>query len=151
MKEFICKNSGKRVKIIPASFRNACKLKVEAMKCLKDSGILIKLKESLGNIQLSALLKELATLVISLDTSEGFNNAIMECLNVCICDNSHAITEQYFNDCPVLWEDYYEIVIACCEVNLRPFFKSLSSELSTLLPQTEELQQQELPQTKASL
>lgn len=151
MKEFICKNSGKRVKIIPASFRNACKLKVEAMKCLKGSGILEKIKNNLGDVKLSSLLQELATLVISLDTSDGFNSAVMECLNVCICDNSHAITEQYFNDCPELRQDYYEIVIACCEENLRPFFKSLSSELSTLLPQTEELQQQELPQTKVSL
>lgn len=148
MIDFVTKNSGKRVKIIPASFKNACKLKVEAMKCLKDSGVLDKLKENINNIQISTILKELATLIISLDTSEGFNNAVMECLNVCICDNSHAITEQYFNDCPELWEDYYEIVTKCVEVNLRPFFKSLSSELSTRFPQIEDSQQQELQPVK---
>lgn len=148
MIDFVAKNSGKRIKIIPASFKNACKLKVEAMKCLKDSGVLDKLKENVGNIQISTILKELATLIISLDTSEGFNNAVMDCLSVCICDNSHAITEQYFNDCPELWEDYYEIVTKCVEVNLRPFFKSLSSELSTRFPQIEDSQQQELQPVK---
>lgn len=148
MIDFVAKNSGKRIKIIPASFKNACKLKVEAMKCLKDSGVLDKLKENIGNIQISTILKELATLIISLDTSEGFNNAVMDCLSVCICDNSHAITEQYFNDCPELWEDYYEIVTKCVEVNLRPFFKSLSSELSTRFPQIEDSQQQELQPVK---
>lgn len=148
MIDFVTKNSGKRIKIIPASFKNACKLKVEAMKCLKDSGVLDKLKENMGDIQISAILKELAILIISLDTSEGFNNAVMDCLNVCICENSHAITEQYFNDCPELWEDYYEIVTKCVEVNLRPFFKSLSSELSTRFPQIEDSQQQELQPAK---
>lgn len=148
MIDFVAKNSGKRIKIIPASFKNACKLKVEAMKCLKDSGVLDKLKENINNIQISTILKELATLIISLDTSEGFNNAVMDCLSVCICDNSHAITEQYFNDCPELWEDYYEIVTKCVEVNLRPFFKSLSSELSTRFPQIEDSQQQELQPVK---
>ena len=148
MIDFVSKNSGKRIKIIPASFKNACKLKVEAMKCLKDSGVLDKLKENVGNIQISTILKELATLIISLDTSEGFNNAVMDCLSVCICDNSHAITEQYFNDCPELWEDYYEIVTKCVEVNLRPFFKSLSSELSTRFPQIEDSPQQELQPVK---
>lgn len=148
MIDFVAKNSGKRIKIIPASFKNACKLKVEAMKCLKDSGVLDKLKENIGNIQISTILKELATLIISLDTSEGFKNAVMDCLSVCICDNSHAITEQYFNDCPELWEDYYEIVTKCVEVNLRPFFKSLSSELSTRFPQIEDSQQQELQPVK---
>lgn len=148
MIDFVAKNSGKRIKIIPASFKNACKLKVEAMKCLKDSGVLDKLKENINNIQISTILKELATLIISLDTSEGFNNAVMDCLSVCICDNSHAITEQYFNDCPELWEDYYEIVTKCVEVNLRPFFKSLSSELSTRFPQIEDSQQQELQPEK---
>lgn len=148
MIDFIGKNSGKRFKIIPASFKVACKLKVEAMKCLKDSGVLDKLKDNLGDIQISSLLKELASLIISLDTSEGFNNAVMECLSVCICDNTHAITEQYFNDCPELWEDYYEIVTKCVEVNLRPFFKSLSSELQTRFPQIEDSQAQELPQAK---
>lgn len=148
MIDFVARNSGKRIKIIPASFKNACKLKVEAMKCLQDSGVLDKLKENMGDIQISTILKELASLIISLDTSEGFNNALLDCLGVCICDNTHAITEQYFNDCPELWEDYYEIVTKCVEVNLRPFFKSLSSELSTRFPQIEDSQQQELQPAK---
>ena len=149
MLEFTAKNSGKKIKIVPASFRNACKLKAEAMKCLKDSGVLSKIKE-FSNVNMATLINELASLIISLDTSDGFNSAVFDCLSVCICDNTHALTEQYFNDCPELWEDYYEIVTKCVEVNLRPFFKSLSSELQTRFPQTEDSLTSELPQEKMS-
>lgn len=147
MEEFISQNSGKKIKIIPAPFKSAMKLKVEAMKCLKDAGVLRGIK-NFDNIQLPALFRELANLIISLDTSDGFNNAVMECLSVCICDTTHALTEQYFNDTPALWEDYYEIVTKCVEVNLRPFFKSLVSELQIRFPQTEENQASELQQVK---
>lgn len=146
--EFITKNSGKRIKIIPASFKNAANLKKEALKCLKDTGALDKIK-NLQNIEMSTLLNEIANLVITLDTSNGFEKAVMDCLSVCICDETHAITEQYFNDCPALWEDYYEIVAKCVEVNLHPFFKSLVSECKTRFNQLEEgTPQQELPQVK---
>lgn len=140
--EFITKNSGKKIKIVPASFRLAMNLKKEAFKCLNKTNALEKVKD-LKNIELTTLFSEIANLLVEADTSEGFNNAVMECLSVCICDGTHAITEQYFNDCPALWEDYYEIVSNCVEVNLRPFFKSLASELQTRFSQIEEPQAQE--------
>ena len=145
--EFTAKNSGKSIKIKPASFQNAMKLKQEAFKCLNNTRALEKIKD-LKNIDLSTLFSEIANLLVEADTSEGFNKAVMECLSVCICDNTHAITEQYFNDCPALWEDYYEIVSKCVEVNLRPFFKSLASELQTRFNQVEEPQAQLSPQAK---
>ena len=139
MEQFITKNSQKSIKIIPANFRNAHILKCETLKCLKDTDFLKKIKD-FQNTDVSTLFGELANLIIDIDTSEGFNKAVMNCLSVCICDDTHALTEQYFNDCPELWDDYYEIVIKCVEVNLRPFFKSLGSEFSTQLKQLEESQ-----------
>lgn len=148
--EFVTKNSSKNIKIVPASFKVAMNLKKEAFKCLNRTNALEKVKD-LKNIELSTLFSELANLLVEADTSDGFNKAVMECLSVCICDGTHAITEQYFNDCPALWEDYYEIVAKCVEVNLRPFFKSLVSELQTRFNQLEEsTPQQELPQAKIS-
>lgn len=139
--EFIAKNSGKKIKIIPASFQKAVNLKKQAFKCLNNTKALEKIKD-LKNIELTALFSELANLLVEADTSDGFFKAVMECLSVCICDDTHAITEQYFNDCPTLWEDYYEIVSKCVEVNLRPFFKSLASELQTRFTQIEDTQLQ---------
>ena len=145
--EFTTKNSGKSIKIKPASFQCAMRLKKEAFKCLNKTNALEKVKD-LKNIELTTLFSEIANLLVEADTSDGFNKALMDCLSVCICDGTHAITEQYFNDCPALWEDYYEIVSKCVEVNLRPFFKSLASELQTRFNQIEEPQVQELPQAK---
>lgn len=139
MEELILKNSGKTVKIKTASFQNAIKLKKEAFKCLGRTNSLEKIKD-LQNVELKTLISEIANLLVEADTSDGFNKALMECLSVCICDGSHAITEQYFNDCPELWEDYYEIVSRCVEVNLRPFFKSLVSELQTRFNSLEQFQ-----------
>ena len=140
--EFTAKNSGKSIKIIPASFKTAMKLKIEAFKCLNKTNALEKIKD-LKNIELTTLFSEIANLLVEADTSEGFNNAVMECLSVCICDKTHAITEQFFDDCPELWEDYYEIVSNCVEVNLRPFFKSLASELQTRFNKIEEIPAQQ--------
>ena len=137
--EFIAKNSGKNIKIIPASFKSAINLKKEAFKCFNRSEILKKIK-NFKDIELTTLFSELANILVEADTSDGFYKALFECLSVCICENSHAITEQYFNDCPELWEDYYEIVSNCVEVNLRPFFKSLASELQTRFSSPEEAQ-----------
>lgn len=140
--EFITKNSRKSIKIVPASFKTAMKLKTEAFKCLNKTNALNKIKD-LKNIEITTLLSEIANLLVEADTSEGFNDAVMDCLSVCICDKTHAITEQFFNDCPEIWEDYYEIVANCVEVNLRPFFKSLASELQTRFNNLEEAQAQE--------
>lgn len=144
--EFIAKNSGKSIKIKPASFQCAIRLKQEAFKCLNKTQALDKIKD-LKNIELTTLFSEIANVLVEADTSDSFYKVLMDCLSVCICD-SHAITEQFFNDCPALWEDYYEIVSKCVEVNLRPFFKSLVSELQTRFTQIELPQAPELPQEK---
>lgn len=150
MIEFTAKNSGKSVKILPASFKEAIKLKQEVLKCLKEAGIIKELKlETMKNIEVADVFSSLSNLLITMDTSEGFYNAIFDCLKVCIYDNSYSITAQLFNDKPELQEDYYEIISKCCEVNLRPFFKSLASELSTRFGQlTSENPQSEIQPTE---
>lgn len=149
MEEFVTKNSKKTVKIIPASFKDAIALKKEMLKSLKDAGIIKGITlDSLKNLEVADIINSVATLLISMDISETFDNALFNCLKVCIYDNKHSITPQLFDDIPELQEDYYEIVSKCCEVNLRPFFKSLVSELSTRLNQLElDTPKQELPQT----
>lgn len=146
--EFTATNTGKLVKINPASFKDAINLKKETLKCLKDAGIIEEISfEKLKNINTTDIFTGLSNLIITMDTSEGFENAVFDCLKGCIYDNKHAITSQLFDDIPELQEDYYEIIVKCCEVNLRPFFKSLYSELSTRFNLAEEnTQTQELEQ-----
>ena len=138
MIEFTTQNTKKSVKIIPASFRDATNLKKEVLKSLKDAGIIQGINlESLKNLEVADIINSVANLIITMDISESFDSALFACLKVCIYDNKHSITAQLFDDIPELQEDYYEIVSKCCEVNLRPFFKSLTSELSTRLSQFE--------------
>lgn len=138
MLEFIAKNSEKSVKINPASFKDAIALKKEVLKSLKEAGIIKSINlESLKNLEVADIINSVANLIITMDISESFDVALFECLKVCIYDNKHSITQQLFDDIPQLQEDYYEIVAKCCEVNLRPFFKSLTSELSTRFNQLE--------------
>lgn len=148
--EFTAKNTGKLVKIIPATFKEAIKLKQEVLKCLKEAGIIKELKlETMKNIEVTDVFNSLSNLLITMDTSDGFYNAIFDCLKVCIYDNSYSITTQLFDDKHELQEDYYEIISKCCEVNLRPFFKSLISELSTRFGQlTSENPQLEIQPTE---
>ena len=107
MEEFVTKNSKKTVKIIPASFKDAIALKKEMLKSLKDAGIIKGITlDSLKNLEVADIINSVATLLISMDISETFDNALFNCLKVCIYDNKHSITPQLFDDIPELQEDY---------------------------------------------
>jgi hypothetical protein len=123
-------------------------LKKETLKCLKDAGIIEDVSfEKLKSLNVTDIFTSISNLIITMDTSDGFEDALFDCLKVCIYDNKFGITSQLFDDKPEIQEDYYEIVSKCCEVNLRPFFKSLYSELLTRLSQMEgNIQEQELQQ-----
>ena len=125
--------SGIDVNIVTAPTRSVSRLKREVMKHLKNQGII----DSLEKGKLSAIkFSDIGNLFIDIDTSEEFEKAVFECLKVCIYDTQNKrirISEQLFDDIPEAREDYYEIITACCEENLRPFFKSLFSALSTRL------------------
>lgn len=147
--EFITTNTKKTVKIVPATFKDASDLKKETMKCLNKSDVLKNIDvNNISNTNTKGIFDSLANLIISLDTSVEFENAVFKCLERCIYDDKFSITQQLFDDKPELREDYYEIVTKCCEVNLRPFFKSLSSELSTRLNQNSDTPQLKIQQAK---
>lgn len=126
--EFVTQNGNVAIEIKPASFKEACNLKKAVAKALsgKDLGFN---GGSLMDVKLDSILQ----LLVDIDTSDEFEKAVMECLKCCIYDKGGKnikITAQVFDDFPEAREDYYEIVTKCCEVNLRPFFKSLVSEFN---------------------
>lgn len=128
--EFITTNTKKNVKITPASFKEASALKRVVMKIALDSKI-FKEVDLTGKADVMSVLSGIIDAVMGLDASEEFEQALMPCLNRCIYDDKYSINLQLFDDKPEIREDYYEIVSKCCEENLRPFFKSLVSELKT--------------------
>lgn len=130
--EFVTQN-GIEVNIVAAPTRSAMRLKREVIKHLKNKGLIEKIQNgNLTGLQLTDILD----LLIDIDTSEEFEKSIFECLKVCIYDTQGKklrISEQLFDDIPEARDDYYEIITKCCEVNLRPFLKSLFSAFKTHL------------------
>ena len=128
--EFTTQNGNKEVMIKAASFEDAVNLKKTVMKSLLEAGFIKDINfESLQNIDTNDIFSKLGQLILSMDVSEDFNRAVFACLGFCTYDFVK-INKQLFDDKPEIREDYYEIVSKCCEVNLRPFFKSLVSELT---------------------
>lgn len=122
--EFITTNAKRKIKIVPASFRDQINLKNEFWNVLK------------ANPEIGSLFKEGANSletaikgILFADTSDKFIANVFKCLASCIYEDVKKIDELLFEDVPELREDYYEIVFECCKVNLTPFFKSLSSAL----------------------
>ena len=135
--EFTTTNGHKEITITASSFREAVSLKKAFLGALIESNAFETLKANDITISATNLLDVIGKLLINIDISDSFEKAIMKCLESCVYDGKQKITEQLFDDIPELREDYYEIITKCCEVNLRPFFKSLVSELKTRFPQME--------------
>lgn len=136
--EFITTNGKVEVKIEAALFKDAVNLKKAAMKALKDAGLLDGISINIG--ENTNIINKLSEVLLNLDTSDDFEKAVFDCLKYCIYDfmgKNIKITPQLFDDIPEAREDYYEIVTKCCEVNLRPFFNSLVTELKTRFGQME--------------
>lgn len=121
--EFITQNGNKKVEIKPASFREANDLKKIILKSLGNNADKIKIN---GDVN---LLEILPKILIELETSAEFESAVNKCLIHCIYDSFYKIDEQLFDAHPEAREDYYEILTTCVEVNIRPLWKSLISEL----------------------
>ena len=138
MKEFKATNTGNKVVINCAKTKEVQRLKQVILNEIKKNPIGIKL---VGQ-GVSALEKELdftgvldfiKDTLISIDTSDEFNEAIFNCLQYCTYKTVYKINEELFDneEIPEAREDYYEIIVACVEENLRPFLKSLISTWKT--------------------
>lgn len=147
MKEFNATNTGNKVIINCAKTREVQRLKQVILNEIKKNPIGIKL---VGQ-GVSALEKELdftgvldfiKDTLISIDTSDEFNEAIFNCLQYCTYKTVYKINEELFDndEVPEAREDYYEIIVACVEENLRPFVKSLISAWKTHSSITEYVQ-----------
>lgn len=132
--EFTTQNGQHKITINTASLKDAQALKRAVWN---EAGKLGLNLDNLGGVQAEKFLTKLADLVIALDGSEIFENAIFKCLENCLYEGVLKINQQLFDDKPELREDYYEIVSACAEENLRPFFKSLVTALKLKFNQIE--------------
>ena len=133
--EFKTQN-GVDVKINPADFINALKLKNAVLKAVKDSGVDIS-KIDLDKITASSL-QPLLEVILTADTNEAVQDSIFKCLARCLY-NGEKIVPDTFEPMEAR-EDYYEIVIACLKENLSPFFKSPISKLKSLAPKVSDSQ-----------
>lgn len=68
--------------------------------------------------------------VLAVDSSDTVDAALWPCLIKCT-RNKEKITESTFDDAHGR-ADYYDIVAACVEENLRPLVEGLSSKLASL-------------------
>lgn len=139
--EIITKNGTKAVEIVPAKFKDAINLKKAVFECLKNTGILKDTGlDSLNNIDIAKVLDKLFSILLNAEISDKFETALFTCLTCCSVEVKgvkRKITQELFDELPDLKDDYYEIVSKCAEENLRPFFKSLVSELKTRFTQME--------------
>lgn len=140
MKEFNAKNTGNKVVINTASFKDVQRLKQVILNEFKKSPIGVKLigKDKTlfeKDIDFTGVIDFIKDTIIGIETSEEFNEAIFDCLQYCTYKKVYKIDEALFDNeaVPEARDDYYEILIACIEENLRPFIKSLISTWKTLI------------------
>lgn len=140
MKEFTCMNTGNKVVINTASFEDVQKLKQVILNEFRKSPIGIKLigKDKTlfeKDVDFTGIIDFIKNTIIGIETSEDFNDAIFACLQYCTYKKVYKIDKALFDNEAVLEarDDYYEILVACIEENLRPFIKSLISTWKTLI------------------
>ena len=128
--EFITTNAKKKIKIVPASFKEQLELKNEFWKVLQSNPEITNIFKENDN-SFDCAVKA----ILSADTSDAFIAKVFRCLASCIYEDVKKIDELLFEDVPELREDYYEIIFECCKVNLNPFFKSRASAFTKLTEQ----------------
>lgn len=131
-KEIKLQNSGKMLIINTASTAEVKYLKNVLLEEIKKYPIGLKLLGSTESVfdkqvDFTSVFDFIKNVLISVDISETAENAIFECLKHCVYDRTHKITLDLFDEIEEAREDYYEIIFACIEENLKPFIKSLVS------------------------
>ena len=125
-------NGQKRLVVNCATTKEVKELKRVILKELTKYPLGLKL---LGNdkdtfnkeVDFSGVFEFIKNVIINIDTSEEFDSAIYACLSHCTYDSTNVINEQLFDNNEKAREDYYEIIFACIEANLKPFMISLVS------------------------
>ena len=140
MKEFNAKITGNKVVINTASFKDVQRLKQVILNEFKKSPIGVKLigKDKTlfeKDVDFTGVIDFIKDTIIGIETSEEFNDVIFACLQYCTYKKVYKIDEALFDNesVPEARDDYYEILVACIEENLRPFIKSLISTWKTLI------------------
>lgn len=131
-KEIKLQNSGKTLIINTATTAEVKYLKNVLLEEFKKYPLGLKL---LGNtssifdkqVDFTSVFDFIKNVLISVDISETAESAIFDCLKHCIYDKVHKVTIELFDEIEEAREDYYEIIFACIEENLKPFIKSLVS------------------------
>lgn len=139
MRDFTTQNTGARVVINPAPYKTVVKLKKVLLQEIKNNSIGLKITGNDNSllektIDFTGCIDFIKDALIGAEISDDVNNAIFECLAFCTYQTTSKINEELFDRIPESREDYYEIIVACIEENLKPFMKSLASEWSTLAP-----------------
>lgn len=119
--------SGAKVRINPADFRDAMALKSAIAKEISKSDFDL----SAGSLTDKIDIADFAKIALAVDSSDTVYDCMFKCLVRCTYDGQK-ITEATFEDVNSR-QDYYEIVIACLKENLLPFFGGLVSKLKPLL------------------
>jgi len=138
MKEFECTNTKNKVIINVAPMEDVQRLKQVILNELKKSPMGIKLTGDVNSLfekelDFTGMIDFVKNTLIGIDTSEDFQDAVFNCLQYCTYKKVYKIDKELFDrkDVPEAREDYYEIIFACVEENLRPFIKSLISTWKT--------------------
>ncbi|MBQ2175355.1 MAG: hypothetical protein II453_09910 [Alphaproteobacteria bacterium] len=142
MKEIKAANTGNKIIINCAPVREVLRLKEVITREIIRQPLGIKFKDSQQGIEIlqkeidaTGLAEFVKNVVLSIDTSQDFLDAVFDCLKYCTYKSTYRIDMDLFDDksVPEAREDYYEILWACVEENLRPFGKSLISMWKTLM------------------
>lgn len=150
MLDFTAENSGNRVVINTAPFRDVVALKNALLREFKNYPLGIKLVTVLNSKSTKDTIKEILDkeldftsiidfikdVLISSETSEDLTAQIFNCLKYCTYNTAYKIDYNLFDEVKEARADYYEIIFACIKENLSPFIKSLVSTLSKYLDLT---------------
>ena len=138
MKEFKSAETGNTIIISCAPIKTVQRLKQVIFNEIKKSPIGIKLTGGESSIfekeiDFTGILDFIKDTLIGIDTSDDFIEAVFACLQYCTYKKVYKIDEALFDNeaVPEARQDYYEIIFACVEENLRPFIKSLISTWKT--------------------
>ena len=147
MKQFKAQNTGNKVIINCATLDETKKLKQAIIEELKKSPLGLKIigqsKDLFEKeVDVTGVIEFIKNVLLGIDCSDEFDSAVFQCLRHCTYKDVYKIDKELFerDRCPEAREDYYEIIIACVEENLRPFLKSLVSLWKTHFQSNETFQ-----------